>query len=43
VLELPGSSVSDVSFGTDSLTVTTNDGSYAFTDVTYAAGSTINS
>ena len=43
VLELPGTSVSNVSFGTNSLTVTTNDGSYDFTNVTYASGATINS
>ena len=36
VLELPGTSVSSVSFGANSLTVTTNDGSFAFTNVTYA-------
>jgi hypothetical protein len=34
-LELPGSSVSNVSFGTSSLTVTTSAGTYAFTNVTY--------
>jgi Hint domain len=43
VLELPGTSVSSVTFGSDSLTVTTNDGSYDFTNVTYASGPTINS
>jgi Hint domain-containing protein len=43
VLELPGTSVSEVSFGTNSLIVTTNDGSYDFTNVTYASGPTINS
>ena len=41
VLELPGTSVSNVSFGTNSLTVTTNDGSYDFTNVTY--NGTVNS
>ncbi len=34
-LELPGSSVSNVSFGTNSLAVTTSAGTYAFTNVTY--------
>jgi Hint domain len=43
VLELPGTSVSDVTFGTNSLDVTTNAGIFAFTDVTYATGPTINS
>jgi hypothetical protein len=43
VLELPGTSVSNISFGTNSLTVTTNDGSYDFTNVTYASSPTINS
>ena len=33
VLELPGSSVSNVTFGANSLTVTTNAGTYAFTHV----------
>jgi autotransporter passenger strand-loop-strand repeat protein len=37
VLELPGNSVSSASFGANSLTVITNDGTYAFTNVTYAA------
>ena len=35
ILELPGNAVSSVSFGANSLTVTTNDGTYAFTDVIY--------
>ena len=35
VLELPGTSVSNVVFGANSLTVTTNDGTYAFTNVIY--------
>ena len=43
VLELPGTSVSSVSFGTSSLTVTTSAGSYAFTNVSYASGAAINS
>ncbi len=43
VLELPGSLVSNVTFGTTSLDVTTNAGTYDFTNVTYASGSTINS
>ena len=38
VLELPGSSVSSVSFGAGSLSVTTNDGSYSFSNVTYQNG-----
>jgi hypothetical protein len=38
VLELPGSSVSNVSFGPNSLSVTTNDGSYAFSNVAYQGG-----
>ena len=37
VLELPGDTVTSVSFGATSLTVTTNDGTYAFTNVTYAS------
>ena len=37
VLELPGNSVSSASFGATSLTVTTNDGTFAFTNVTYAS------
>ena len=37
VLELPGNSVSSASFGATSLTVTTNDGTYAFTNVSYAS------
>ena len=36
VLELPGTSVSNVAFGANSLTVTTNAGTYAFTNVSYA-------
>ncbi len=39
VLELPGNAVSSASFGANSLTVVTNDGTYAFTNVTY--GSTV--
>jgi hypothetical protein len=35
VLELPGTSVSAVHFGTASLTITTNAGTYDFTDVSY--------
>ena len=38
VLELPGSSVSNVSFGPDSLNVTTNDGTYDFSNVSYEGG-----
>ena len=43
VLELPGTSVSQVTFGTNSLDITTNAGTYDFTNVTYASGPTINS
>jgi hypothetical protein len=38
VLELPGTSVSSVSFGTDTLSVTTNVGTYTFDHVSYEAG-----
>jgi hypothetical protein len=34
-LEVPGDTVSNVDFGADSLTVVTNTGTYAFTDVDY--------
>jgi autotransporter passenger strand-loop-strand repeat protein len=37
VLELPGNSVTSANFGATSLTVTTNIGTYAFTNVTYAS------
>ena len=37
VLELPGNAVTSASFGATSLTVTTNDGTYAFTNVSYAS------
>ena len=40
VLELPGNSVSSASFGASSLTVTTNIGTYAFTNVTFASSVT---
>jgi hypothetical protein len=40
VLELPGTSVSSVTFGTDSLDVTTSAGTYDFTDVSYAGSVT---
>ena len=43
VLELPGTAVNNVSFGGSSLTVTTNAGSYAFTNVNYEAGAGIDS
>ena len=42
VLELPGSSASSVSFGPTSLSVTTSDGTYAFSNVGYA-NKTLNS
>ncbi|WP_284946633.1 Hint domain-containing protein [Acidisoma cladoniae] len=38
VLELPGTTVSSVTLGTDSLTVTTDIGTYSFTNVTYDVG-----
>jgi hypothetical protein len=38
VLELPGNAVSAVSFGTNSLSVTTDAGTFAFSNVSYAAG-----
>jgi hypothetical protein len=38
VLELPGTTVSTVTIGTDSLTVTTDTGTYSFTNVTYDVG-----
>ena len=37
VLELPGNSVSSAGFGADTLTAITNDGTYTFTNVTYAS------
>jgi autotransporter passenger strand-loop-strand repeat protein len=37
VLELPGNTVTSASFGATSLAVTTNDGTYAFTNVSYAS------
>jgi hypothetical protein len=37
VLELPGTSVSSVTFGTDSLDITTSAGTYDFTNVSYAS------
>ena len=40
VLELPGTSVSAVTFGANSLSVTTDTGTYAFTNVTYATSVT---
>jgi hypothetical protein len=43
VLELPGTSVSNVTFGTTRLDVTISAGTYDFTNVTYASGATINS
>jgi hypothetical protein len=41
VLELPGTSVSAVTFGTNSISVTTDQGSFDFTNVTYAPGGVV--
>jgi hypothetical protein len=40
VLELPGTMVDDVTYGTDSLSITTDAGSYLFSDVAYAGSAT---